>query len=162
MYALYRGWYAARDAEMRWTAAIPEMLSRVAFIALMSLAAIAVGAAQMVSAVDHVGDSARSRTFDFSLVSAWSFPWAKLAEVVYPNFIGHISIDRAMWYWGGGLYPGMGSPFLFSIYSGLLVTALSMAAFFVKPRGGRFVLLLCLFSFAHRPGQPHPASAVAL
>jgi hypothetical protein len=146
MYALYRGWYAARDAEMRWTHAIPEMLARVAFIALMSVCAIAVGAAQMVSAVDHVGDSARSRTFDFSLVSAWSFPWAKLAEVVYPNFLGHISIDRVMWYWGGGLYTGMGSPFLFSIYSGLLVAALSMAAFFVRPRGGRFVLILCLFS----------------
>jgi hypothetical protein len=146
MYALYRGWYAARDAEMRWTAAIPEMLARVAFIALISLSAIAVGAAQMLAAVDHVHDSARSRAFDFSLVSAWSLPWAKLAEIVFPNFLGHISIDRVMLYWGGGLYPGMGSPFLFSIYSGLLVAALSMAAFFVKPRGGRFVLVLCVLS----------------
>ena len=156
MYALYRGWYAAKDAEMRWTAAIPEMFARVAFIALMSIAAIAVGAAQMIPAIDHVADSARSRPFDFSLVSAWSLPWAKLAEVIYPNFLGHISIDRVMWYWGGGLYPGMGSPFLFSIYCGLLVTALAMAAFFVRPRGGRFVLLLCIFSLlialgAHTP-----------
>ncbi len=146
MYALYRGWYAAKDAEMRWKAAIPEMLSRVVFIALISIAAIAVGAAQMIPAIDHVSDSARSRPFDFSLVSAWSFPWAKLAEVIYPNFLGHISIDRVMWYWGGGLYPGMGSPFLFNIYSGLLVTALAMAAFFVRPRGGRFVLILAVFS----------------
>jgi hypothetical protein len=51
-----------------------------------------------------------------------------------------------MWYWAGGLYTGMGSPFVFNIYSGLLVAALSMAAFFVKPRGGRFVLILSLFS----------------
>jgi hypothetical protein len=155
-YALYRGWYAARDAELPAKFAIPEMLSRVFFIGLISLGGIAVGAAQMIPAIDHVGDSARSRPFDFSLVSAWSFPWAKLAEVIYPNFLGHISVDRVMWYWAGGLYPGMGSPFLFNIYAGLLVAALSMAAFFVKPRGGRFVLLLCLFSLlialgAHTP-----------
>jgi len=156
MYALYRGWYAARDAEMSWKAAIPEMFARVTFVGLISIAAIAVGAAQLFPAIDHAAGSARSRPFEFSLVSAWSLPWAKLAEVIYPNFLGHISIERTMWYWGGGLYPGMGSPFLFSIYSGLLVAALSMAAFFVKPRGGRFVLILCLFSLSIALGSHTP------
>jgi len=146
MYALYRGWYAARDYGLPWKYAIPEMLSRVVFIGLLSICAFAVGAAQMISAIDHVGDSARSRPFDFSLVSAWSFPWAKFAEPIYPNFLGHMSIDRITWYWGGGLYPGMGSPFIFSVYSGLLVTALTVAAFFVRPRGGRFVLIVSAFS----------------
>jgi hypothetical protein len=146
MYALYRGWYAAKDNELGWTYAIPEMLTRVVFIGIISVAAIAVGAAQMVTAVDHVGDSARSRTFDFSLVSAWSMPWAKFAELIYPNFLGHLSIDRVTWYWAGGLYPGMGSPFIFSVYSGLLFTALVAAAFFVRPRGGRFVILVSIFS----------------
>jgi hypothetical protein len=142
MYALYRGWYAARDAELPWTYAIPEMLARVGSIAAISSAAFAVGAAQMLPAIDHVAASARSRPFDFSLVSAWSMPWAKIAETIYPNILGYISIDRVMWYWGGGLYPGMGSPFLFNIYSGLLLIALAVAAFFVRPRGGRFVLIL--------------------
>ena len=147
MYALYRGWYAARDREEGLLAgAVPEMLARVAFIALISIAAISLGAAQMIPAVDHVGDSARSRTFDFGLVSAWSLPWAKLAEVIYPNVLGHISIKRVMWYWGGGLYPGMGSPFLFSIYSGLLLTSLGIAGFFVRARGARFVAILSAFS----------------
>lgn len=146
MYALYRGWYAARDWGRSWKSAVPEMWSRVASIALISTAAAAVGAAQMLPAIDHVAVSARSRPFDFSLVSAWSMPWAKFAELIYPNFLGHISINRVMWYWGGGLYPGMGSPFLFSIYSGLLVTTLAVSAFFVRPRGARFVLILCAFS----------------
>jgi hypothetical protein len=156
MYALYRGWYAAKEWGHSWTHAIPEMLSRVLFIGFMSICAFAVGAAQMLSALDHVSESARSRTFDFSLVSAWSMPWAKFAEFIYPNFLGYISINRVMWYWGGGLYPGMGSPFLFSIYSGLLVTALGIGAFFVKPRGGRFVLILVLFSLLMALGGNTP------
>jgi hypothetical protein len=156
MYALYRGWYAARDAELPWTHAIPEMLSRLTFVGLISIAAFAMGAAQMLPALDHVAASARSRAFDYSLVSAWSMPWAKFAELIYPNVLGHISIDRVMWYWAGGLYPGMGSPFLFSIYGGLLVTTLAVAALFVKPRGGRFVLLLSLFSAAIALGGHTP------
>ncbi|HEU4887728.1 MAG TPA: hypothetical protein VFV49_07580 [Thermoanaerobaculia bacterium] len=156
MYALYRGWYAVRDYDLPWRYAIPEMLSRVAFIALISIFGFAVGAAQMISAIDHVGDSARSRVFDFSLVSAWSMPWAKFAELIYPNFLGHMSIDRITWYWAGGLYPGMGSPFIFSIYSGLLFIALTVAALFVRPRGGRFVLILCGFSLVLALGAHTP------
>ncbi|HYK00447.1 MAG TPA: hypothetical protein VE974_01740 [Thermoanaerobaculia bacterium] len=147
MYALYRGWYAARDHDLPWTAAIPEMLTRVFFVGLISIAGFCVGAAQMLSAVDHVGDSARSRPFEFSLVSAWSMPWAKFAEMIYPNFLGHMALDRITFYWAGGLYPGMSSPFIFNVYSGLLVTALAVAALFVRPRGGRLVLLLAFFSF---------------
>lgn len=156
MYALYRGWYKARDEERSWRAAIPEMLARVGAVGMISVAAMAVGAAQFLSALDHVGDSARSRTFDFSLVGAWSMPWAKLAETIYPNFLGHLSIDQVMWYWGGGLYPGMGSPFLFSIYPGLLCTALAAAAFFVRPRGGVIVLLISLFSLLVALGSHTP------
>ncbi|MEA2490971.1 MAG: hypothetical protein QOH21_2763, partial [Acidobacteriota bacterium] len=98
MYALYRGWYAADEYGGRfWLGRVPEMLSRVAFIALISISAIAIGAAQMMPAIDHVGASARSRSFEFSLVSAWSLPWAKLAEVIYPNILGHISVNNVMW-----------------------------------------------------------------
>jgi len=156
MYALYRGWYAAKEWGYSWTYAIPEMLSRVLFIAFISVCAFAIGAAQMLPALDHVSESARSRTFDFSLVSAWSMPWAKFAEIIYPNFLGYVSIDRVMWYWGGGLYPGMGSPFLFNIYCGLLVTALAIGAFFVKQRGGRFVLILVVFSLLMALGGNTP------
>lgn len=156
MYAMYRGWYAARDHELSWTYAIPEMLTRVVFIGLISIAAFCIGAAQMLPAIDHVADSARSRPFDFALVSAWSMPWAKFAEAIYPNFLGHMSVKQVTWYWAGGLYPGMGSPFIFSVYSGLLLTALAVGAFFVRPRGGRFVLIVSLFSFLFALGGNTP------
>jgi hypothetical protein len=156
MYALYRGWYAARDHDLPWTAAIPEMLTRVLFIGIISVAAVAVGAGQMLPALDHVADSARSRVFDYSLVSAWSMPWAKFAETIFPNFLGHMAVERVTWYWAGGLYPGMGSPFIFSVYSGLLVIALTTAAMFVRPRGGRFVLMVSIFSILMALGGHTP------
>src|SRR5437870_9358207 len=137
-YALYRGWYSQPR--------IATSVTRVLWVALISLCAMAVGAAQVFPAFDHVHDSARSRPFDFDLVSAWSMPWAKFAELIYPNILGHISVKRVMWYWGGGLYPGMGSPFLFSIYVGLAVVALTVGGAFVRPRGGRLVFLICFVS----------------
>jgi len=138
MYALYRGWYSVPR--------VSKSMAQVIRIALVSAAGFAVGAAQMLPAFDHVHDSARSRPFEFDLVSAWSMPWSKFGELVYPNILGHISVNRVMWYWAGGLYPGMGSPFLFSIYVGLLVAALCVGGAFARPRGGRFVFILCVVS----------------
>jgi hypothetical protein len=148
MYALYRAWYS--------TARVWNSIRNVLWIAAISATAFLVGAVQMLSAIDHVGDSARSRTFDWTLVKAWSMPWAKLAEMIYPNILGHISIDRFMWYWGGGLYPGMGSPFIFSIYGGLALVALAVAGAFARPRGGRFVLILFVFSVVIAAGGNTP------
>ena len=138
MYALYRGWYAPRR--------VTKSILGVLWIALIAIAGIGIGAAQILPAIDHVRDSARSRPFGFDLVSAWSMPWAKFAELLYPNVLGHISIRQVMWYWGGGLYPGMGSPFLFSIYSGIAVVALTFGGALTRPRGGRFVALICVIS----------------
>ncbi|MEA2339262.1 MAG: hypothetical protein QOE82_3269 [Thermoanaerobaculia bacterium] len=138
LYALYRGWYSRPR--------VSKMITRVLWIAVISITGFLVGAAQILPALDHVHDSARSRPFDFDLVSAWSMPWPKFAELIFPNVLGHISIGNVMFYWGGGLYPGMGSPFLFSIYAGIAVTALSIGGAFARPRGGRFVLLIVFLS----------------
>ncbi|HEY4642799.1 MAG TPA: hypothetical protein VII75_15765, partial [Thermoanaerobaculia bacterium] len=138
MYALYRGWYARPR--------ISKMITRVLWIAVISATGFLLGAAQILPAIDHVHDSARSRPFEFDLVSAWSMPWPKFAELIFPNVLGHISIGNVMWYWGGGLYPGMGSPFLFSIYAGIAVMALTIGGAFARPRGGRLVLILVVFS----------------
>ena len=69
LYALYRGWHSTP----RWS----KSITRVLWIALLSGSALLVGAAQVFAALDHVHDSARSRPFEFDLVSAWSMPWAK-------------------------------------------------------------------------------------
>jgi hypothetical protein len=137
-YALYRGWHS--------TPRVSQSITRVLWIALISAAAMLVGAAQTFAAFDHVRDSARSRPFDFDLVSAWSMPWAKFGEMIFPNILGHISIKQVMVYWSGGLYSGMGSPFLFSVYVGAAVIALAVGGAFVRPRGGRLVLIIFIVS----------------
>jgi hypothetical protein len=138
MYALYRGWYSRP--------VVSKTITRLLWIATISIAGFLLGAAQILPAIDHVHDSTRSRPFDFDLVSAWSMPWPKFAELIYPNVLGHISIANVMHYWGGGLYPGMGSPFLFSIYAGIAVTALTIGGAFARPRGGRLVLIIFVVS----------------
>jgi hypothetical protein len=138
MYGLYRGWYSRPR--------VSKLITRVLWIAMISVTGFLLGAAQILPAIDHVRDSARSRPFEFDLVSAWSMPWPKFAELIYPNVLGHISIGNVMYYWGGGLYPGMGSPFLFSIYVGIAVIALAIGGAFARPRGGRLVLIIVFFS----------------
>jgi hypothetical protein len=138
MYGLYRAWYSRPR--------LSKMITRTLWIAVISATGFLIGAAQILPALDHVHDSARARPFDFDLVSAWSMPWPKFAELIYPNILGHISIGNVMWYWGGGLYPGMGSPFIFSIYAGIAITALAIGGAFARPRGGRFVLIIVVLS----------------
>jgi hypothetical protein len=148
LYALYRAWYS--------TPRVSKAITRVLWIALISAAALLVGAAQIFSAIDHVHDSARSRPFEFSLVSAWSMPWAKYGELIFPHILGHLSIKQVMVYWAGGLYPGMGSPFLFNIYVGLAVIALAVGGAFTRPRGGRLVLIIFVISSALALGGHTP------
>jgi hypothetical protein len=137
-YALYRGWYS--------NPRLIKSITGVFWIALFCVSGLLVAAVQILPAIDHVHDSARSRPLDFAVVSAWSFPGVRLAELVYPNLLGHISIHGVTSYWGGSLYPMMGSPFLYSIYCGLLLVAVAIGGVFVRPRGGRFVLCVVIFS----------------
>ena len=153
LYGLYRGWYAGNGERL---ARFGAMVKNTLWIALISIAAFLVGCAQILPALDHVADSARSRPFDFGLVGAWSMPWAKFAEVIYPNILGHIAVKNVMLYYGSGLYPGMGSPFLFSIYCGLAVTAFAIAGAFSRPRGGRLVLLITIISVLLALGSNTP------
>jgi hypothetical protein len=145
MYALYRAWYD-----------VPRSPKPVLWIAAISAAAFAVGAAQMLAAIDHVAGSVRAHALAFDVVSVWSLPPLRLGELVYPNLLGHLSLNGVGWYWGGALYPRVASPFLGSLYAGLLVAALAIGGAFVRARGGRLVLILCTLSAAMAFGANTP------
>lgn len=131
-YGLYRAWHNPR----RLSVAARNTL----LIGMLVMAGMLVGAVQMFPAIDHVGDSIRSRPFDFSLVTAWSMPYAKPLEIVFPNIFGHMAKDNVVWYWAGGMYKRTGSAFLYSIYLGLGTAVLFLSALAVRPRGGGLVL----------------------
>jgi len=62
--------------------------------------------------------------------SKFSGDFGTMAQGVNAMVAGHIAVKNVMLYYGSGLYPGMGSPFLFSVYCGLAVTSLAIAGAF--------------------------------
>jgi hypothetical protein len=125
-------------------------------VALISATAFLAGAAQMLPTLDHFGDSVRSLGFSFANVGEWSMPWIKLGELIYPNLLGHFIIAGKAWFWGGGAYAPNTTPFLFSIYSGLLVIVLAAAGLLARLRGSRFVLILLTCSLLLALGTHTP------
>ncbi len=136
----YAAWRALRAARPVRELARNAMLS-----GLIVVAGFLGGAVQLITAADHVGDSVRSRPFELSLITTWSMPFARPIELVFPNFFGHL-FGVAGSYWGSGLYPRTASPFMFSIYLGLLAAAMIVAAFASRSRGVAIVGALAAFS----------------
>jgi hypothetical protein len=89
-------------------------------------AGVAVGAVQLLPALDHVRDSVRSLGFSYDAATSWSMPPVRLIELAFPRVFGELG-EHGRWYWGSALYPRDGAPFLFSIYAGALLIALLVA-----------------------------------
>ncbi|MFA6954775.1 MAG: hypothetical protein WC538_02755 [Thermoanaerobaculia bacterium] len=106
----------------------------VVLVGLIGLFGFLGGAAQLLPALDHVGDSVRSRPFELGLVTTWSMPAARPLELIYPSIFGHL-FDVPGTYWGAALYPRTASPFIFSIYLGLLAAAMIVGAVAGRVRG---------------------------
>jgi hypothetical protein len=151
-YALYRGWQSPEAP----TKPLRARLAPLASVVGVAAVALFLAAAQILPAIDHVRDSARSRPFGFETVSAWSMPWVKLLELAFPNILGHLMIDRVSWYWGASMYGAAHSPFVVNIYPGLLVTVLAIAGMINGFRGSRLVLLLCAGSVVLAVGSHTP------
>lgn len=113
-----------------------------AILLLVFVWSIGIGAVQLIPAMDHAADTSRSRGFDFDLVTAWSFPPQRVAELVYPHVFGRMDADgRTLWWGGRGLYGRPASPFFFSLHLGATMFALIGAGVMTR-RSGRLRLLL--------------------
>jgi len=131
-------------------------VKRVAAVGAISLAALLLSAIQTLPTLDHYGDSVRSRGFDFSVVSTWSFPLARVAEAVYPDAVGHFTPDGSVPYWAAGLYGGGRGPFFFSIYSGLAVAALAAGGVLARMRAAGLYLAILAVSIVAAAGANTP------
>ena len=113
-------------------------------VAMISVVALLAGAATILPAIDHAGDSVRARGFDYDVVTAWSTPAARIAELAWPHAIDVASrYDRR-------------TPFYLSIYPGLLITLLVLAGFATRTRGAALTASILAVSWllalgAHTP-----------
>ena len=105
-------------------------------LAMISIAGFAIGAATLLPSIDHARDSVRANGFTFETVTTWSAPFARVAEIVFPNVLGHHAPDGGGdLYWGGKLHGERKTPFYLSIYPGLLVATMLIAGFVLRARG---------------------------
>ncbi|MFN7973340.1 MAG: hypothetical protein U0166_13500 [Acidobacteriota bacterium] len=67
----------------------------------------------------------------------WSFPPARILELLSPRVFGFAERDMVMpgWYWGASMYPVREAPYFVSIYAGLLAIPLAVSA--IAARGRR-------------------------
>jgi hypothetical protein len=114
------------------------------FVAAISVTALLLSSVQTLPGLDHARDSVRAEGFDFKKVSEWSTPPQRLIEVLYPDVYGSARPDQL--YAGGDLYPGRRTPFILSIYSGLLIVTLAMAGAAARVRGVWLYLTIAALS----------------
>ena len=135
-----------------WRRLQPALLKRTLILALTAglLAAI-----QLVPTLDFAGDSVRSEAFSFQVVSNWSMPPARVAELVFPSIFRHIANDQ-----GAAaistMYPFRPDAFLGEIYPGLLVTILALTGLLAAMRGSAAVIVLTLLSIVLAAGDHTP------
>ena len=110
---------------------------------LVLVAAVLIASVQIVPAADHLRDSVRSQPFPFELVSLWSTPPLRIAELFVPNALGPAS-DHASHFWGTALY-GWLDPFFLSVYPGILVAVIAFAAIALR-RSGWWLTLAALIA----------------
>ena len=91
------------------------------------LLGLALGAATLLPALRLAADSSRAHGIPAAKADLWSLPPVRLLELLAPFLMGHPGIDGGG-YWGTALYPDRHTPFLYSIYPGLLATLLALTA----------------------------------
>jgi len=119
--------------------------------------AIAIAAVVIIPAFDHAHDSARSRGFLFGVVTDYSMPPARPLELIAPRAFGVLP-DIHTW-WGYRLFGLRGTPYLMSIYCGVAVAILALAAMIKRQRGTIFVIIICAISYILAIGSHTPLFA---
>jgi hypothetical protein len=133
-----------------------RLLARnVAIIAAIGLGGFSLAVIQLIPAFDFARDTVRAIGFPREAVTRWSFPPLRIGELFFPHLLGPVD-NYTQFYWGASLYPTEGAPFLFSIYSGLLVTLLFFAAVKVRSRGASVAAVALLVGLILAAGRHLP------
>lgn len=122
--------------------------------ALFVLAAL-LAAVQLLPAIDHASDSVRSEAFPFQVVSNWSMPPLRVAEMAVPSLFRHVADEK-----GAAaitsMYPFRTEPFLGELYLGIVVVLLAAAGVVAGAQGAGAVVAALLTSVLLAVGDSTP------
>ena len=152
---------AAALLELPSAAAAPGRRQQAAAAALARLAGAAVlgaavAAVVIVPALRLGARSARAAGLTPADAASWSLPPVRLGELWLPGATGKLDTADLARYWGSQLYPTRGFPLVYSIYPGLLVTALAIAGALRPSRRRLGWGLLALLGAAIAVGRHRP------
>ncbi|MEO6326781.1 MAG: hypothetical protein ABIT01_07830 [Thermoanaerobaculia bacterium] len=85
------------------------------------------GAATLLPGLRLFGKTLRAEGLPEEMTKVWSFPLVRISELIFPRVLGHLWLGRGA-YWGRSFYGAEGTPFIYSIYPGLLTAALALVA----------------------------------
>ncbi len=97
---------------------------------------VAMAAAVLLPALALAARSVRASGLPVERSETWSLPPARLLELALPRVMGHTDRGTDAAYWGAAAYPVKRFPLIYSIYPGLLIAALAIAAL-ARPRPAR-------------------------
>jgi hypothetical protein len=98
-------------------------------LALGLVLGVGLAAGALVPGVHHGSKTVRANGLPAVEANLWSMPPGRVLELLSPNVFGHVEErgnDEA-WYWGADRYPGRRSPFIYSLYPGLVVSLAAAA-----------------------------------
>ncbi|HYC61511.1 MAG TPA: hypothetical protein VEK79_18295 [Thermoanaerobaculia bacterium] len=149
-YAIGRGW---REGRRR------GVVRAIGAVAMISIVALLLSSVQTLPALDHLRESGRGRGIDFNELTDWSMPPLRLAEPLFPAILGRWSMGQTPIWASLLLFDGHSQPLFFSIYSGLAVAVLALAALFARARGSALFASLTTISIALALGGNTPLFA---
>jgi hypothetical protein len=123
--------------------ALPRRRAAAWRVLVPPLLAAALAAVQLLPTAGRLAGSVRSRGLAGQEATLWSSPPARLVEVVFPHFFGDAARQGEGLFFGRGI-DDLDYPYVVSIYPGLLMTLLGVAALCLWPIPRRAAWLLCL------------------
>jgi hypothetical protein len=95
---------------------------------------LTLGALVLLPGLHHAGKTVRSRGLTDSMANEWSMPAVRGLELFSPHVLGHVDRADVTQYWGRSLYGRKTFPFIYSLYPGLVISLLALAAWRTRRR----------------------------
>jgi Bacterial membrane protein YfhO len=132
---------------------------RVPLVVGTALGSVVIAAVQLLPMADLVRHSSRSRGFSYQAVTDWSMAPVRPLELLAPRFFGLLPPD-AHALWGAHVFSHRGTPYLLSLYAGVLVAILAMAGLVARVRGAGVAAVAVMTSYVLAIGEHTPLFAI--